>query len=128
MSDTIQQVISAYFKKENVLVDHQIDSYDDFIDNTLPVILSQSFPIKLNFNSDESPVKSVMMDLDNIKVGLPMCTENNGASSVMTPSVARNRNYTYSLSINVDVKVQITTKTDGLTVVNNTKIIKYDPR
>ena len=124
MSDTIQQVISAYFKKENVLVDHQIDSYDDFIDNTLPVILSQSFPIKLNFNSDESPVKSVMMDLDNIKVGLPMCTENNGASSVMTPSVARNRNYTYSLSINVDVKVQITTKTDGLTVVNNTKIIK----
>ena len=124
MSDTIDKVISAYFKKKDVLVDHQIGSYNDFIDNTLPKILSQSFPIKLNFNSDESPVKSVMMDLENIKIGLPMCTENNGSSTVMTPSIARNRNYTYSSSINVDVQVQITTNDENLTVVNNTKIIK----
>lgn len=124
MSDTIENVISAYFKKKDVLVDHQIGSYNDFIDNILPKILSQSFPIKLNFNSEESPVKNVMMNLDNIKIGLPMCTENNGSSTVMTPAIARNRNYTYSSSINVDVHVQITTKDEELTVVNNTKVIK----
>ena len=124
MSDTIDKVISAYFKKQNVLVDHQIGSYNDFIDNTLPKILSQSFPIRLNFNSDDSPVKSVMMNLTNIKVGIPICTENNGASTIMTPAIARNRNYTYSSSINVDIVVEITTNEDGLTVVNKQKIIK----
>ena len=124
MSDTIDKVISAYFIKQNVLVDHQIGSYNDFIDNTLPKILSQSFPIRLNFNSDDSPVKSVMMNLTNIKVGIPVCTENNGASTIMTPSIARNRNYTYSSSINVDIVVEITTDEDGITVVNKQKIIK----
>ena len=39
----IKLIIDKYFQRENILVSHQIDSYNDLIDNIIPKILSQTF-------------------------------------------------------------------------------------
>ncbi len=44
----INHIIHEYFSRENVLINHQIGSYDDLIDNILPEIISNVFPIKIN--------------------------------------------------------------------------------
>ena len=44
MDEKIHDVISSYFKRHNILTNHQIESYDDFVDNILPKIISQNFP------------------------------------------------------------------------------------
>ena len=46
-NDCIQNIIDKYFEQNNVLTNHQIESYDDFIDNILPTIISQYFPLDL---------------------------------------------------------------------------------
>ena len=45
----IQIIIDKYFQQENILTSHQIESYDNFIDNIFPMIISQFFPINLEF-------------------------------------------------------------------------------
>ena len=42
-SELIENIIQKYFKEDNVLTNHQIESYNDFIDNILPKIISQYF-------------------------------------------------------------------------------------
>ena len=49
----IQTIIDKYFQQTNILVNHQIDSYNDFIDTILPKLISQFFPLTISF-SDKS--------------------------------------------------------------------------
>ena len=53
----IENIIDKYFQQENILTAHQIESYDDFIDNIFPTIISQFFPLELEF-SENSKIKS----------------------------------------------------------------------
>ena len=48
----IRLIIDKYFNQKNILENHQIESYDDFIDNILPSILSQFFPLIIEFNGN----------------------------------------------------------------------------
>ena len=98
----IEEIIHKYFKQNNVLVDHQIESYNDYIDNILPQILSQVFPLSINIHNKELSIHNVILNISEIKIDKPYYTENNGCSNIMTPSIARLRNYTYSLSIYID--------------------------
>ena len=43
-----EPIIQAYFDQENILAKHQLESFDDYIENILPNILKQYSPIKLN--------------------------------------------------------------------------------
>ena len=43
----IENIIHKYFQQDDILTSHQIESYDNFIDNILPQIISQFFPLKL---------------------------------------------------------------------------------
>ena len=101
--NNIRDIIQSYFKQKNILVDHQVNSYDDFVDNIFPQIISQFFPLKINGNDN---IKNISINIENIRVEKPYYTENNGCSKVMTPNIARIRNHTYSLSIIIDVIVQ----------------------
>ena len=62
----IDLIIDKYFKKENIFVSHQIDSYNDLIDNILPKILSQFFPISMNFKNDI--ISNITLSIINIKI------------------------------------------------------------
>jgi len=100
----INHIIQEYFTRENVLINHQIESYNDLIDNILPRIISNIFPIKVVIK--KSNINNINLSLKNIRFERPYYTENNGCSKVMTPHVARLKNYTYSLNVIVDIVVE----------------------
>ena len=44
---TIDLLIALYFKQNNALTKHQIESYDNFMDVIMPNILDQYFPLNI---------------------------------------------------------------------------------
>jgi DNA-directed RNA polymerase II subunit RPB2 len=124
----IQNIINKYFEQNNILTQHQISSYDNFIDVIFPKILSQFFPIELHFK-ENTKIKSIKMNLKNLSINPPYYTENNGCSKIMTPNIARLRNFTYSLAIMGTVSVIITIKDNDIIElpekeINNVMITK----
>jgi DNA-directed RNA polymerase II subunit RPB2 len=104
----IECIISKYFNKKHVLTDHQISSYNHLIDEILPNILNQIFPIVVTeFNET---IHSITINLTKITTQTPHYVENNGSSKIMTPQIARLRNDTYSLSILMDLDVILSVK------------------
>ena len=94
----IQTIIDKYFQQTNILTSHQIESYDDYLDNIYPMILSQFFPLVLEY-PDNSKIKKISLDIKDLSIESPYYTENNGCSKIMTPYIARLRNFTYSLTL-----------------------------
>ena len=119
----IESLIHKYFQRENILVNHQIESYNDYIDNILPNILSQYFPLTINFNDKVSTIQKITLRIIAIDVDKPHYTENNGCSGIMTPNIARTRNYTYSAPIYLDIGVIISIYQDDIIVNKPEKII-----
>ena len=113
-TELINHVIDKYFKRDNVFISHQIDSYDNLIDNILPDIISNIFPISIAVN--KSDIKNIELSVSNIKLERPYFTEKNGCRNVMTPNIARLRKDTYSLKVIVDISVK--TVTDESSVIN----------
>ena len=117
-NETILSVIRKYFQKNNILTDHQINSYNHLIDDILPNILNQVFPIIVNDFSDK--IYSIKLNLATIRTQYPSYVENNGSSKMMTPQIARLRNDTYSLSILIDLDII-------LTVIDNGNMVELAP-
>ena len=91
----VRNIIKKYFQKHNVLTDHQISSYNDLIDNILPNIIHQFFPIVVD--QENNIFNKIILNIENIKLLTPTYTENNGCSKVMTPHIARLRNYFFTV-------------------------------
>ena len=121
-NESINEIIRLYFQKSNVLTSHQISSYNTLIDDILPNILSQFFP--LSVIPIDGIFKSVILNIDKIHVRNPIYTENNGCSKIMTPNIARLRNYTYSLSVIIDIGVNYSTYEDNIKIISSTKYIR----
>ena len=113
MSTITDDIIKTYFNQKNVIVDHQIKSYNYFVDTLIPQIISQFFPVIISFNDDTCVIKEVKLDISNIRVGKPLLIENNGCSKLMTPNMARVRNSTYISPITVDFNSIITIQENG---------------
>jgi len=47
----IDHIIHEYFSRDHILIHHQIESFNDLIDNILPGIISNVFPIKFNIKN-----------------------------------------------------------------------------
>jgi len=106
MSISTDNIIDSYFNRKNVLVKHQIESFDNLIDNIIPNIFSQFFPIELEFS--DNIIKKISLKITNINVGQPFSTENNGCSKLMTPNIARQKNTSYVLPLYVNFESEIT--------------------
>ena len=65
----IEDIIGQYFKQKDILVNHHIESYNDLIDNILPKILSQSFPLTINLTNDK--IKDITLNIVNININKP---------------------------------------------------------
>ena len=117
-NENINDIIKQYFKKNNVLTNHQISSYDHLIDDILPNILSQYFPFTVE---NIENIHKLTIQIDKIHINKPTYTENNGCTNLMTPMIARLRNYTYSLSVIMDLKVTTFIK-------DNETIIELPPK
>ena len=120
----VDEITRLYFEQNDILIKHQIDSYNDYIDNIIPNILSQFFPITININNDSLNIHSIKLDINKLIKGKPYCMENNGCSKILTPALAILRNYTYSLPLYIDIKTNIYIKDNDNIIILPDKIIK----
>uniref|UniRef100_M4BF07 DNA-directed RNA polymerase subunit beta n=1 Tax=Hyaloperonospora arabidopsidis (strain Emoy2) TaxID=559515 RepID=M4BF07_HYAAE len=105
-------VISSYFEEKG-LVRQQLDSFDEFIQNTMQELVDDSRSIRINPEPQYAPgqAKTNTDTIYNISFGQiylskPTMTEADGSTSVMFPHEARLRNLTYSAPLYVDVMCQ----------------------
>ena len=122
MNLNIDDIIKCYFNQKNILVNHQLKSYEEFIDKILPNIISNYFPIVMEFDSDK--IKRIVINISNVNIGKPFTTENNGYSNLMTPNESRLRNYSYLASIIVDFESTIYINDNDIEIELEKKIIK----
>eukprot|EP00898_Chlorokybus_atmophyticus_P001664 jgi/Chlat1/2499/Chrsp175S02370 len=113
-------VISAYFEEKG-LVRQQLDSFDEFIQNTMQEIVDESGEIEITPESQHHPGQQVELSVASYKIKFgqiylskPMMTESDGETTTLFPKDARLRNLTYSAPLYVDIlKTTVTHGADG---------------
>ncbi|KAH0915159.1 hypothetical protein HID58_029605 [Brassica napus] len=116
-------VISAYFEEKG-LVRQQIDSFDQFIQNTMQEIVDESSDIEIRSASQHNPghqsdfaETTYNISFGQIYLSKPMMTEADGEMATLFPKAARLRNLTYSAPLCVDVSKRVIKKGhDGVEV------------
>ena len=101
--------VRSYFETQGVskLVEHQIESFEDFIRNKLPLIVSSTAPIVVWHEQDETTKKykyEFRLSFENITYMKPRIQEATGRIKPMFPQEARMRNFTYSAQMFSDVR------------------------
>ena len=115
-----EPIIQAYFDQENILAKHQLESFDDYIENILPNILKQYNPIVVELDNESEKdirIKNIKMHLltDTIIIEDCLYSENNGVKNILYPDIANRRNYSYTSNILIDIYIEI----DILDELNN---------
>lgn len=103
------KAIKSYFNTQGVsrLVEHQIESFEDFIRNKLPLIVSSTAPIVVWHEFDETVKKykyEFRLSFENITYMKPRIQEATGRVKPMFPQEARIRNFTYAAQMFCDVR------------------------
>ena len=101
--------IEAYFQNQGVakLVDHQIESFEDFIRNKIPLIVASTAPIVVWHEQDEATKKykyEFRLTCENVSYMKPRIQEATGRIKPMFPQEARARNFTYAAQMFCDVR------------------------
>ena len=103
--------IQSYFKPGlGKLVEHQIESYEDFINNKIPLIVQSTTPIVVWHQQDPETKKykyEFKLTFENVTYTKPKIQEASGRIKPMFPSEARSRNFTYSAQMYCDVVLKI---------------------
>ncbi|EFA79113.1 RNA polymerase II core subunit [Heterostelium album PN500] len=107
-------VISSYFKDKG-LVRQQLDSFDEFIQNTMQEIIDESPPITLRPEAQHHPGQQQVHNFSTFSIKFGQIylskptSEIDGMTQPVTPNQARIRNLTYSAPLYVDItKTQVT--------------------
>jgi DNA-directed RNA polymerase II subunit RPB2 len=105
-------VISSYFEGQELqrLVNHQIESYNDFVMTQLNKTVTMFNPVMVrspHFYDKENKQYSLeaMLTFSDVRIGRPQIHENNGAVNVMFPHEARRRNFTYAANVTVSLNI-----------------------
>lgn len=105
------EFIKSYLSQNNekYLIRHQLESYNNFIENDIENIIKEYNPITVEkeYQKDQYSKIVYKIYLSNIKVSAPIYKESQGSSHIMYPNDAREKNLTYSCPICVDVKQEI---------------------
>ncbi|RLF07382.1 MAG: DNA-directed RNA polymerase subunit B'', partial [Thermoprotei archaeon] len=91
-------VLVSAFIREKGLVRQHLDSYNNFIDNTLQEIVDEIGIV-------ETEIPGVKVRLGSIEVGEPKIREADGSESAVTPMIARLRDLTYSAPIYLEMSL-----------------------
>ena len=101
-------IIESYFNSSpNILIRHQLESYDNFMEKHILKIISQSNPLVVyhQFNEKCNRYKyEIQLRFKNPNFTEPIITENDGSKKLMFPNEARLRNFTYSTSLYIDIE------------------------
>ena len=108
MSSIEWEAVRSYFSNGvRRMVDHQVDSYEDFIRNKIPLIIQSTPPITVWHEQDETLKKykyEFKLSFENISYIKPRIQEATGRVKPMLPMEARIRNFTYAAQMYVDVR------------------------
>ncbi|XP_045792607.1 DNA-directed RNA polymerase II subunit RPB2-like [Trifolium pratense] len=106
-------VISSYFET-NGLVRQQLDSFDEFIQNTMQEIVEESADIVVQPESQHNPTHQsdfaemiFKIKFGQIYLSQPLMTESDGGTSLLFPKQARLRDLTYSAPLYVDISKSV---------------------
>lgn len=105
--------IESYFiqTKGKALVNHQLESFNDFILNKIEEIIEGFNTIEI-YNKYVPALEDfehvVNIEVKNPKFTKPTIYEKNGSTKVMTPMEARQRNFSYSSSLYIDLYITCT--------------------
>ena len=114
MDDVSWKLIDKYFTDNpNILVDHHLESYNNFFDTGIKRIFHENNPIRFIVREEEGDVSNKRNECllylggkDGTKIyfGKPIIYDDNNAH-FMYPNDARLRNMTYGITIHYDVDV-----------------------
>lgn len=108
MSTMEWDAVKAYFANGvRRLVDHQIDSYEDFVRNKLPLIIQSTPPITVWHEQNEAIKKykyEFRLSFEKVSYMKPRIQEATGRVKPMLPMEARVRNFTYAAQMYADVR------------------------
>jgi len=111
-------IIDRYFNQgggqdtANILVHHQIESYNEFIDKKLVQIIQGFNPIQIchQYVPELKNFKyKINLKITNPTLSKPHFQTQDGTQLLMTPSLARMNNLTYCAQLNVDVNIMTET-------------------
>jgi len=124
--ENIWQFVECLFKSSGgkQLVRHQIESYNDFIQNKLHDIIMQYNPLTIfhDYNPElNSYNNEIYVYLNNPVLTKPTIHENDGSTKPMFPNEARLRNFTYSSPLFVDIKIRFVCRDPETNMVTETK-------
>lgn len=112
------KIIGSYFKDQHLkrLVRHQIESYNDFVNNQLERTIQMFNPVTIASDQDfDKKTKKYKLDIEvtfsNFHLYRAQIHENNGATKLMFPQEARLRNFTYASTMTVDANIKYTVRT-----------------
>ena len=115
MRTSLNALLAGDCKRE--LVAHQIDSFDDFIENRIEDVVHGFNPIRMWSEwSDGKATVSLASDIvvTSPRIVRPSATEHDGTVRAMSPDVARSRHFTYASDLLADVSVTVSTSRDGV--------------
>ena len=103
--------IKTYFKNGVPrLVEHQIESFEDFVRNKIPLIVCSTAPIVVWHEQDETTKKykyEFRLTFENITYTKPRIQEATGRIKPMFPQDARTRNFTYAAQMFSDIRFTV---------------------
>ena len=108
-------IIDKYFNDNpDILVEHHIESYNDFFKNGIYKIFKENNPIYIQSNYDESIddyrnqclIYMGGKDGNKIHFGKPIIYDDDDRAHFMYPNEARLRNMTYGITIHYDVDLE----------------------
>ncbi|KAI9840569.1 MAG: DNA-dependent RNA polymerase II [Thelocarpon superellum] len=101
-------VISAFFDSKG-LVSQQLDSFDEFVSNTMQDLVGEHSQLVLDQHAppsdDGDPLarRRYEIKFGTMFLSRPAMTEGDGSTSIMLPQVARLRNLTYSCPLYLEM-------------------------
>ncbi|GAA5829952.1 hypothetical protein JCM11251_007946 [Rhodosporidiobolus azoricus] len=104
-------VIASYFA-DKTLVSQQIDSFNEFVNNTMQELVDEGGALILDQNMQHSGkagdvTKRYELNFGQIYLSKPTQTEADGTVAPMFPNEARLRNLTYSAPLYIDMKKRV---------------------
>ena len=90
-------IVESYFTKEK-LVQHQIESYNNFLEYGLQRVIAEQSQIKTD-------IADTYVKLERIIMESPIVREADGSIELLYPSEARVRNLTYSIPLKLEMSI-----------------------
>jgi DNA-directed RNA polymerase beta subunit len=132
--ETPWSIIESYFRGHHLdrLVRHQLESYNNFVNHQIIKTIEMFNPVHIASEQDYD-IKSgkhaleIFVTFENFHMYRPQIHENNGATSLMFPQVARLRNFTYSSAMTVDINIKFIVR-NGENLENTQTFYKTLPK